>query len=1169
MFPDFESFFEACHGTPAYRWQRDLAEQVYRDRRWPPAVDLPTGTGKTSAIDIALYLLARAAHEDRPGDFPRRIFLVVDRRVLVDQAWARGKHLLRRITEDARLHPVCEALASLGPDAPVSIRLRGACPSDRRWATSPDQVLLVAATVDQVGSRLLLRGYGVSPSMRPVEAGLVGQDALILLDEAHLAGPFLGTLSRVDELEPVRGLPHRRQVVPISATLATGITGAFRLPNDLLRPEEPDAPEDRPLHRRLFAKKRLSWSESPPETLLRDLNDRPTVLVVANTVATARRFYRKLVRTSGLAGRRSRGIERVPFLVTGRMRPVDRQRITDEIEGRLAERLPTLVVSTQCIEAGVDWDFDALITECASWDALVQRLGRLNRTGREEQCPAHVVPAQRTFRYPRYAEGKPADNLCPIYLEREKATAEWLAELGECDVAPGALPDPPPDAIRPPGRAPLLLPEYLDLWSQNRADGPGYDVATFVHGQTEDRQVQVVWRDLDLEADGELLQPLLKALPPSSLEAAPLPIGEFRNWAAGREVVALLGEPELRRAEDIGPGATVVVPLDYGGIADHRTFDPTSSHRVEDVSATALREHRQLEYEMHEAPRIDDESSVEEQVRAWLGESPERARLAGWDWIDLGHRWLFVSRLPTDTEEDDGSSFRRRAVALERHLNGVEQRTRATARRLGLPEDLSEDLALAARLHDLGKLDDRFQRLCERSTGGEPLGKSALSWWARQRRAAVSDYPRGERHEALSVELMHRHGLHRHAHDPELVEHLVASHHGWARPFTRVAQGRATIRDSLFGLDLRGSVAHEEAARAPARFARMQRRYGWLGLAWLESIVRLADHRQSEAEERGEISAFGGPPLRVGEASSHEWSDRSEGVHELSLPALSGLVVGDYLASLGVLRALDIANMSATLRWHGTAPILGSSCQDLERVMDVLEDIRASFSGRWPGELNQLGAEERAALIRDVEEPFRSVVLSLICEPGRSEMDFVSGGRGGFVSTFVWTTTASDRPFRRDALRKTLTGPRELVRAKSFRWSALAAQGPRRPAVASADGRAEPWIEWLSLLGVSGLLCVPESRANGTLAACSTAFLGRRAHEKVLRYPLWQTPLPWAIVRFALASSPRTLPDALWCRAERRSFGRGTNTVYGFGPGQPFAAASWTTEGGTLVRRVL
>lgn len=1157
-FPSFDVFFEACHGTAAYRWQRELVEQIYRAGVWPPAVELPTGTGKTSTIDVALYVLARSAHEGQPGDFPRRIFLVVDRRVLVDQAWARGGHVLRRIAEEASLRPVREALASLSPDAPASIRLRGACPTDRRWAATPDQVLLVASTVDQVGSRLLLRGYGVSPSMRPVEAGLVGQDALILLDEAHLAGPLLDTLRSVGELEPVRGVPARRQVVQLGATLARSVPGAFRLSDDLMRPERPDMAEDAALHRRIFASKRLFWSESPPEALLRSLNDAPTVLVVANTVATARRFYRKLVPSGQMTGRRASTLQRIPFLVTGRMRPVDRQRITDEIEGRLAERLPTLVVATQCIEAGIDWDFDALVTECASWDALVQRLGRLNRTGRAGRFPAHVIPAQRTFRYPRYAKGKTAESFCPVYLEQERVTAEWLAKRGECDVAPGALPDPPAEAIRPPGRAPLLLPEYLDLWSQNRADGSGYDVSAFLHGPTEDRQVQVVWRDLDIEADRELLSSLLKALPPSSLEAAPLPIGEFRSWAGDREVVALLGEPELRRAEDIAPGVTVVVPLEYGGIAGHKTFDPTSSRRVEDVSAAALREHRELEYEMHEAPPIDDEFPVEEQVGAWLADSPERARLVGWDWIDLGRRWLFVSSLPTDSEQDDGNSFRRRAVSLERHLNGVEQRARDTARRLGLPEGLSEDLALAARLHDLGKLDDRFQHLCGRSAGGEPLGKSGLSWWGRQRRAALSDYPRGERHEALSVELMHRYGLHRHAHDPELVEHLVASHHGWARPFTRVAQGEATIRDSLFGLDVRGRIVHEEARRAPARFERIQRRYGWLGLAWLEAIVRLADHRQSEAEERGEIGAPGGPSLRVAEAGSREGRGLSEPEHELGLPTLSGLVVGDYLASLGVLRALDIAGVRATLRWQGTTPALRSRCGDLDAVMDVLEQVRRSFGGRWPGELNKLGSKERVALTRDVAEPFRSVVLGLLCEAGRSEMDFVSGGRGGFVGTFVWATTDTGLHFGRTALRNTLAGPRELVPAKSFRWSALAAQGARRPKVASSDGRGEPWIEWLSLLGVSGLLCVPECRSNGTVAGRSTAIRGRRANQKILRWPLWLTPLPWPMVRSALASSPRALPDALWCQAERQSFGRGTNTVYGFSPGRPVPVADWT-----------
>lgn len=1150
-FPDFSRFFELCHGTKAYSWQIDLAERVYRDRRWPPALDLPTASGKTAAIDIALFVLARSAHEGCPGDFPRRIFLVVDRRVLVDQAWSRGEHLLRRIAEDGALSPVREALASIGPDAPASVRLRGACPTDRRWATAADQVLLIAATVDQVGSRLLLRGYGVSPSIRPVEAGLVGQDALILLDEAHLAGPFLDTLRRMDELDPVRGLPVRRQVVQLGATLASVGEDRFHLPEELLRPEPPSAPEDAVLHRRLFAQKRLRWTEESPEELLRMLDEHPSVLVVANTVATARQLHHKL---TGASWRRRQGNtapERALFLVTGRMRPVDRQRITDEIDARLAERAPTLVVATQCIEAGVNWDFDALITECASWDALVQRLGRLNRTGREGDFPAHVISAQRSFQFPKYVEGAPTGKLCPVYLEHERITAEWLAELGELEAPPGALPSAPEGATRPPGRAPLLAPEYLDLWAQNRADGPGYDVGAFLHGPTEDSQVQVIWRDIQLEADQEVIAPLLKALPPSSLEAAPVPIPEFRRWAEGRDVIALLGEPELRRADDIAPGMTVVVPLAYGGIAEHATFDPASRHqRVEDVAAEALRDHRGLDYELHEAPPLDDESPVEEQVKAWLGASPERSHLKTWDWVDAGRRWLFVSRLPLDGEEDDGSSFRRRAVSLERHLNGVEQRTKDTARRLGLREDLSSDLALAARLHDLGKLDDRFQRLCGRTPGEEALGKSGLSWWARRRRAALGDYPRGERHEALSVELMHRHGLHRKAHDPELVEHLVASHHGWARPFTRVAQGQATIRDTIFGLDASGSVTHEEAERAPARFDRVQRRYGWLGLAWMEAILRLADHRQSDAEERGEVGAPGGSAL-VARPPIAEVVCNASVVHEVPLSTLSGLVAGDYLASLGVLRALDIGEMRATLQWRGTTPVVRSDCSDLDTLIDVFEEVRASFRGTWPGELNRLDDDTRAELVSGATEPFRSLVVALICEVGRSEMDFVSGGRGGFVSNFNWATTTADSKFQRNALQKTLAGPRELVTARTFRWSALAAQGARRPAVASADGRAEPWIEWLSLLGVSGLLCVPESRRNGTLAARSTAMRGQRASEKVLRWPLWRSPLPWGAVRAAFASSPRALPDALWCEAERRPFGAGTNIVYGFGPGQP------------------
>ena len=192
-FPDFARFFELCHDEGPYLWQRRLADQVLTDRRWPSALDLPTGSGKTSAIDIALYALAVAAHEGEFGIFPRRIVLIADRRVLVDQAWRHGERLLERIESTAELAPVRRALAKLSPEEPPSsIRLRGACPTDPRWCRSPDQVQIVASTVDQIGSRLLMRGYGVSSRMRSVEAGLVGQDTLFLLDEAHLAGSLLG-----------------------------------------------------------------------------------------------------------------------------------------------------------------------------------------------------------------------------------------------------------------------------------------------------------------------------------------------------------------------------------------------------------------------------------------------------------------------------------------------------------------------------------------------------------------------------------------------------------------------------------------------------------------------------------------------------------------------------------------------------------------------------------------------------------------------------------------------------------------------------------------------------------------------------------------------------------------------------------------------------------------
>ena len=609
-------------------------------------------------------------------------------------------------------------------------------------------------------------------------------------------------------------------------------------------------------------------------------------------------------------------------------------------------------------------------------------------------------------------------------------------------------------------------------------------------------------------------------------------------------MIRLGPEVNTQSAEDIGVGATVVVPTEYGGIGGHRTFDG-STDRVSDVSSVAMRDHRDLQFQFHDAPPVHDDESIEDQVKTWIADDETRSILQDWTWVDVGRRWLFVSDLPIE-DDDDGPTFRRRAVSLESHLNGVEARTRAVAERLGLPPEMAADLTLAARLHDLGKLDDRFQRLCGRTPDTGPLGKSGLDWVGRRRREVVSDYPKGERHEALSVELIVQYGLHKTASDAELVEHLVASHHGWARPFIRTAQGTARVHEQLFSFDFATELAHEEATRAPARFRSVQKRFGWLGLAWLEAVVQLCDHRQSEAEKRGEIGPTGGEPL-----DSHRLAPaRTTLPAEIALTAINGLIPGDYLAAVGVLRALDLADERALLRWQGTQPHFTTSL-GIDEIVGHLVDVRKGFRGVWPTELNKLSSDQCDELLLTSEEPFRSLVVALISAGGRSEMDFVSGGRGGFRETFDWSTNPQTKGFSSDSLRRTLVGPRSLTKGgKSFRWNPLAAQGARRPQSATDDKRTEPWVEWLSMMGISALVSVPEVRW-GRLATRSTAVFGHGWDSKQFRWPLWRVALTWPDVSATLAGNRFSFQDALWCEAPRLVFGTSKNRSYGFGAGCP------------------
>jgi CRISPR-associated endonuclease/helicase Cas3 len=84
---------------------------------------------------------------------------------------------------------------------------------------------------------------------------------------------------------------------------------------------------------------------------------------------------------------------------------------------------------------------------------------------------------------------------------------------------------------------------------------------------------------------------------------------------------------------------------------------------------------------------------------------------------------------------------------------------------------------------------------------------------------------------------------------------LISSHHGCCRPFAPAVEDSAPVIVQLQHGDyfLEASSAHglERLDSGVAdRFWLLARRYGWFGLAYLEAILRLADHRRSEDEQR-------------------------------------------------------------------------------------------------------------------------------------------------------------------------------------------------------------------------------------------------------------------------------------------------------------------------------
>ncbi|HRE87616.1 MAG TPA: HD domain-containing protein [Myxococcota bacterium] len=197
--------------------------------------------------------------------------------------------------------------------------------------------------------------------------------------------------------------------------------------------------------------------------------------------------------------------------------------------------------------------------------------------------------------------------------------------------------------------------------------------------------------------------------------------------------------------------------------------------------------------------------------------------------------WLLIERHRGVAAQAEEGRSGGRAQTLAEHSTWTASEAARIAANLDLPEKLRAVLVTAARLHDEGKRAARWQHAFSALRQGGP--------WAKTRgpvRPAILD---GYRHELGSLPLAERDEgfLALPPEDQDLALHLIAAHHGHARPLIPW-QGCD---------DAPPSRTKSRAEAVARRFVELEARWGPWRLAWLESLLRAADQAASRRNDEG------------------------------------------------------------------------------------------------------------------------------------------------------------------------------------------------------------------------------------------------------------------------------------------------------------------------------
>ncbi|MFX0548657.1 CRISPR-associated helicase Cas3' [Hathewaya histolytica] len=148
-------------------------------------------------------------------------------------------------------------------------------------------------------------------------------------------------------------------------------------------------------------------------------------LIICNTINQSLKIFNSL-----------KNINREVFYLSTNLLPIHRKEKIELITKKLKEGFKPILVSTQVVEAGVDFDFDVVIRDIAPMSSIIQSAGRCNRHGKEEKIGEVYVYSMcddSCKTYGQYVYGKTNIEISKDILQGKEEISEkdYLEIIGE------------------------------------------------------------------------------------------------------------------------------------------------------------------------------------------------------------------------------------------------------------------------------------------------------------------------------------------------------------------------------------------------------------------------------------------------------------------------------------------------------------------------------------------------------------------------------------------------------------------------------------------------------------------------------------------------------------------------------------------------------------------